>query len=99
MGDEGSEDKDHGREGNQYAIEAEVLNLVGDGTGDGAEEARRGDGFAETKATGCEDDDGPKEIVEVFLVQNAGPKEKDHGNNGNHAHVAENMFELVANAP
>lgn len=40
VGDEGCEHEDHSRERDQHAVETEVLNLVGDGASDRAEEAR-----------------------------------------------------------
>lgn len=75
MGDESREDEDHGGEDDQHAVEAEMVDLFCDGRSDCAEEARRGDGFAEAEPAGCENDDRPKEVVEVFLVEDAGSEE------------------------
>lgn len=76
-----------------------MFNSLRNGLGDGMEEARGCDGLAETEATGCENDDGPQEIVEVLLGEDARSKEKDQRDNRYHAHVTKCMLELVTDAP
>lgn len=63
------------------------------------EEAGGGDGLAEGEAAGGEDDDGPQEVVEVFLGEDSRAEEQGHGDDGHDAHVAEDAFELVRHAP
>jgi len=99
VGDEGRDDKDQGGEDDEDAVEAHALDFCGDGGGDGVEEARGVDGFAEGEAAGCEDDDGPEEVVEVFFCEDAGAEEEGEWDDGYDAHVAEDVFELVAYAP
>ena len=67
--------------------------------GDGLEEAGGVDGFTEGEPAGGEDDDGPEEVVEVVLGEDAGAEEEDDGDDGDNAHVAEDVFELVRDAP
>ena len=55
-------------------------------------ESGGGNSFAEGEATGGEDDDGPEEIVEVFFGEDAGAEEGEHGDDGDDAHVAEDVF-------
>ena len=63
------------------------------------EETGARDGFAKRQAAGGEDDDGPEEVVEVFFCQDAGAEEEDDRDDGDDAHVAEDGFELVGDAP
>jgi hypothetical protein len=97
--DESCYDADEGCEDAEDGVEGEAGDAVGDGDGDGVQEARRIDGFAEREAAGGEDDDGPEEVVEVFFGEDAGAEEEDDGDDGYDAHVAEEAFELVADAP
>ena len=57
------------------------------------------DGFSERESPGSEDDDGPEEIVKVFLGEDAGAEEGNYGNDGYDAHVAEDVFQLMRYAP
>ena len=63
------------------------------------EETGRGDSFTKGEAACGEDDDSPEEIVEVFFGQDASAKESDHRDDSDDAHVAEDVFELVGDAP
>ena len=99
MADEGGDDEDQGGEDDQDAVQAHALHLVRDGAGDGVQEAGGGDGLAEGEAAGGEDDDGPEEVVEVFLGQDAGAEEEDERDDGHDAHVAKDVLELVRHAP
>ena len=67
MTDEGRNDKDQGRKDDQDTIKAHALHFVCYGACDGMQETGGGDGFAKRQATSGENNDGPKEIVEVFL--------------------------------
>ena len=97
--DESRNDQNHGGEDNEDAIEAHALDLFSDGAGDGVEEARGGNGFAEGKTAGGEDDDCPEEVVKVFLGEDAGAEEEDDGDYCYDSHVSEYAFKLMGNAP
>lgn len=99
MGDESCDDEDQRCEDDEDAVETHAFDFFGDGACDGMQQTRRGDCFAEREAAGSEDDDGPEEIVEVFLGENARAEEGDHGDDGYNAHVAEDAFELMRHAP
>lgn len=99
VGDESGDDEDQGGEDDEDGVEAQALDACSDGVGDGVQEARAVDGFAEGEAAGCEDDDGPEEVVEVFFGEDAGAEEEDEGDDGYDAHVAEYVLELLADAP
>ena len=99
VGDEGGDDEDEGGEDDEDAVKVHALDAFGDGAGDGVQEAGGGDGLAKGETTGCEDDDGPEEIVEVFLGEDAGAEEQGHGDDGDNAHVAKDAFQLVRDAP
>ena len=99
VGDEGGDEEDEGGEDDEDAVEVEALDAVGDGAGDGVQEAGGGDGLAEREAARGQDDDGPEEIVEVFLGEDAGAEEEGHRDDGYDAHVAEDPFQLVRDAP
>lgn len=99
VADERCDDEDEGAEDDEDAVKAHAVDSVGDGSRDGVQQARGGDGFAQGQAASGQDDDGPEEIVEVFLGQDAGAEEGDDGQDGDDAHVAEDVFELVAHAP
>ena len=83
----------------QHAVETHALDVSGDGLGDGVQQTRGVYGFTQREAARGEDDDGPEEIVEVFFGEDACAEEEDEGDDGYDAHVAEDVFELVADAP
>lgn len=99
VADEGGDDEDQAREDEQHGVQAEALDADGDLARDGVQEARAVDGLAEREAAGGQDDDGPQEVVEVLLGEDAGAEEQDDRDDGDHAHVAEDVLELVAHAP
>lgn len=72
---------------------------LGDGVGDGVQEARRRHGLSKNQTSSCEDDDGPQEVVEVLLGQNAGAEEENHGDDSYDSHVAKSGLQLMAHAP
>ena len=99
MADEGRDHEDQARKHHEHGIKTHALDLGGDGAGDGVQQPGAGDGFAETQPAGGEDDDGPEEIIKVFFGEDAGAEEEDDGDDGDDAHVAEDGFELVGDAP
>lgn len=99
VGDEGGDEEDERGEDEEDAVEVHALDAVGDGSGDGVKETRGGDGLAEGEAPRGEDDDGPEEVVEVLLGEDAGAEKEGHGDDGHDAHVAEDALELVRDAP
>lgn len=99
VGNESGDDEDHGGEDDQHAVQAEMVDFLGDAASDCGEQARRGDCLAEAEATGGEDNDRPKEVVEVFLVEDTGTEEQYHRYDRDHAHVAKDMLEVVASTP
>lgn len=99
VGDESGDDEGEGGEDEQDAVEVEAVDLAGDVLGHGVQEAAGLDGFAEGEAAGGQDDDGPGEVVEVLLGQDADAEEDDDGQDGDDAHVAERAFQLVRRAP
>lgn len=99
MTDERRNNQDQAAEHNQHTIQTHPLDLLGDAVGDGVEQAGAVDGFAERETAGGEDDDGPEEVVEVLLGEDAGAEEEHDGDDGDDAHVAEDGLELVGDAP
>ena len=99
VADEGGNHQDQAGEDEQDAIQAEILHALGDHLGDGVQQTRRVDGLAERQAAGRQDDDGPGEVVEVLLGEDADAKEEDDGDDGDDAHVAELGLKLVRGAP
>ena len=99
MADESGHDENKRCEDDEHAIQAKILHALGDAQGNSVQQARGRDGFPEREPAGSEDDDGPEEIVEVFLRQDAGPKKENHRDDGDDAHVAEDAFELVRDTP
>jgi len=92
VGDERRDDENQRGEDDEDAVQAHALDLLGDGARDGVQQAGRGDGFAEGEAAGCEDYDGPEEVIEVFFREDAGAEEGDHGDDSYDAHVAEDVL-------
>lgn len=92
-------DKNETAEDNEDSVQAHALNATGDRLGDGVEQTRGVDGFAKGQTTSSEDNDGPQEVVEVFLRKNAGTEEQHKRNDGHNAHVAEDILQLVAYTP
>lgn len=99
VADESRDDENETAEDAQNAVETHALDVGGDCLGDGVEQTGGVDGFAESEAAGGEDDDGPQEVVEVFFGEDAGSEEEHERDDGYDAHVAEDVFELVADAP
>ena len=99
MADECRDDQDQACENDQDSVQAHALHALGDRTGNGMQESGRRDRFSEGEPSGGEDDDGPEEVVEVFFGEDAGAEEKDNRDDGDGAHVAEHVLELVAHTP
>jgi hypothetical protein len=99
VADERSDHQDQSTEDYENAVQAHTLDAAGDGLGNGVQQSGRVDRLSEREAASCEDDDGPEEVVEVFLCEDAGAEEEDERDDGHDAHVAEDVFELVTDAP
>lgn len=97
--DEGCNNEDNGAEDDQNGVDPHAFNVLADILGDDVEEAGGGDGFSERETTACEHDDGPKEVVEVFLGEDARAKECREGDNSNDAHIAQREGKLMGDAP
>lgn len=76
-----------------------MLHTLCDCASNRVQQPRRGHSLAQTQATCGKNDNRPKEIVKVFLGQNARAKEEHHRDDRNHAHVSKDVLELMANAP
>ena len=57
------------------------------------------DRFTKGQTSRGQDDNGPKEIIEVFLCEDPRAEEQDYGDDSYNAHVAKDAFELVCHAP
>lgn len=99
MADERGDHEGQGREHDQHPVQAHALDAVGDSHRDGIQQARRLDRFPKGQPTRGEDDDGPREVVEVLFREDADAEEQHDGDDGDDAHVAEHGLELVARAP
>ena len=99
MTDERSNDQDQRRKHNKHAVQTHTLHFLRNGSGNGMQQARGTDGFAQGKAACGEDDDGPEEVVKVFLSKDTSPEEEDDGDDGYDTHVSKDAFELVRHAP
>ena len=99
VADERGDDQDQRREDNQHPVKAHALDLRRNAGRDRVQQARRLDGLAQGKTAGGQDNDGPREVVKVFLGQNADAKEEHNGEDGNNTHVAKGVLELVARTP
>lgn len=99
VADERGDDENQGGEDNKDTIHGKIGDRFGDILGNGVQEARRRHRLAQRQTTGGEDDDGPEEVVKVFLGKNSGAEEESHGDDGNDAHVTKNPFELVRCTP
>lgn len=97
--DERRNDENQGREYDQNAVQTHALDLFGDGAGNGMQEAGGLDGFAERETASGENDDGPEEIVEVFLGQDSGTEEEHDRYYGDDSHVAKDVLQLMRDAP
>lgn len=97
--DERRNDQNQGCEDDQNAIQTHALDLLSDSPGDGMQQAGGRNGFTEGKTTSGEDDDCPEEVIEVLLCEDAGAEEENHGDDGYNAHVSEDAFELMSDAP
>lgn len=99
MANKSRDDKDQCCKDDDDAVEAHALYFLRDRSGDGVQKPRTRDSFAEGKAAGGEDDDGPEEVIEVFFSEDAGSEEEDDGDDGHDAHISKDLFELVGYAP
>lgn len=99
VGDESRHDANQTGKDAHDCVEGEVFDAVGDGCSNGVEEARRVDGFSESKTASGQDDDGPEEVIEVFFGKNASAKEENDRDDGDNTHVTENALQLMANTP
>jgi hypothetical protein len=62
-------------ENNQDTVQTHALHLLRDDLSEGMKQTRRAYSFAQRQTTGCKDDDGPWEVVEVLLGQQADTEE------------------------
>ncbi len=99
MGDERRDDQNKRRENNKHSIEIQPLNASGDSLGDSMQKTRRRNSATEREPAGSEEDDGPEEVIEVLLSKNTSTEKQRDGKDGDDAHVAEDAFELVRDAP
>lgn len=96
---ESRNDKNQRREHDQHPVEAVVSHLLCDGCRNGVQKAGRGDRFPEAETTSCENNNGPEEIVEVLLREDAGSEEEDDRDDRNDSHITECVLELMAHTP
>ncbi len=99
MADKGRNHEDQRCEHDQHAIQTHALDLLRNSPRDSVQEPGARNGFAKRKPAGGEDDDGPEEVVKVLLCEDARAEKEDDGDDGDDAHVAEDAFELVRDAP
>ena len=86
-------------ENKQDPVQAHLLNRLSNSLGHGVQETRRVDRLAERETARGQNDDGPREVVEVLLGQNAHTEEENDGDDGNDAHVSKDVFKLMRGAP
>lgn len=99
MTDERCNDKDQCRKYDQNAVQTHSLDLLRYGASDCVQQSGGRDCFAKRKTARGEDDDCPKEIVEVFFRQDTGAEEENNGYDGYDTHVPEDVFQLMGHAP
>ena len=63
------------------------------------QETGRVDCLSKGKTACSEDDNSPQEVVEVLFSQNAGTEKEDDRDDSDHAHVAKDTLELMADTP
>jgi len=97
--DEGRDHQNDGRERHQHPVQRQVLHARRDVLRQRVQQARRADGLAERQAARRQDDDGPQEVVEVLFGEDAGAEEEHQWDDGDDAHVAEDVRQLVRYAP
>lgn len=75
VGDEGCYDEDQAGEDDEDAVQREAFDVFCNRASDRVQESRGVDGSPQREAAGRKDNDGPEEVVEVFLGENAGAEE------------------------
>lgn len=97
--DESSTDQDQASEYNKYCIQREALDFLRNCAGNGMQETGRVNCLSKRETTGGKDNDSPEEVIEVLFSENTRSEEKNNRDNSHHAHLAEDPFELVGDAP
>jgi hypothetical protein len=87
------------REDNGHAIQTQAADAFGDDVRNGVQQTGAVDDCAERETSGSKNNDGPQEVVEVFVSQDTSPKEYGHRNDGNDAHVSKVPLKAAAETP
>ena len=99
MADERGHHCDQSSKDAHHTVQTQVSDFLGDAYGDGMQQAGTIHCLAQSQTASGQDDYRPQEVIEVFFRQDTSAEEENYWNDRNNAHVSEEAFELVAEAP
>lgn len=97
--DEGGNHQDQSSKDNENTVKAHAFNTACNGLGDSVQQSRGIDRLAQRKTAGCQDDNGPEKVVEIFFGENTCAEEEHKRNDGYDAHITKDVFKLMTDTP